>query len=417
MVSTSLESLFVDDLALIGRNLTSIQYLIRICNHQFQLNGLQININKSKILTKDEALKEAQNRFSRTLTQFETQEVYRYLGVVMNLKKGSSLAFLNQRKNIVSRFKSFKGQLLILAKESFDFIAVGADLFTSLALASTLYGIEVISVTKNICQQLDSIQAEFAAKLLKVNTTCAHAGLLKEMGWAPVSMIIAKRKLKYWNRLQNLPQESWASKAFHDCLSANSPSEGAWHSKYRDELQKIHDKWGIPFNTGNNESWKTVEKALEESFHKNIAAKLKEHREHSLKYLPEYPISKYRQGYINGSKEASVLTKFRLGHANLGNRDDPKILICPSCGKGPNNELHLAFECEAMSELRQETEMKAIYDEARDQLRYTNNDPRKLKSFLGNDFASDKTLLRRGNFLSKLRQKHLENLEAALTDD
>ena len=124
-----------------------------------------------------------------------------------------------------------------------------------------------------------------------------------------------------------------------------------------------------------------------------------------------YPVSKYRQSYINGSEEASIITKFRLGHANLGNRTNTPVLLCPSCSKGPNNELHLAFECEALSHLRQEPEMKAIMDEAKDQQRFAVNDPKKLKSFLGNDFASDKTLLKRGTFLKKLRQKHLENLK------
>ena len=52
--------------------------------------------------------------------------------------------------------------------------------------------------------------------------------------------------------------------------------------------------------------------------------------------------------------------------------------------------------------------MLAVTEDAKDQQRFGIRDDRKLKSFLGNDFASDKTLRERGNYLSILRQKHLE---------
>ena len=400
--------LFVDDLALIGRTLASILKLIRICKHQFSLNGLEINCNKSKILSKDEALEELEHRYSRTLSDFGLQEKYKYLGVTVNLTKRSSIVFLNQRSNIVARLKALKGQTLIMARESFDPVAVGAILFTSMALLSVLYGIEVITLTAENSSALDSIQSQFASQLLNVNNTCAHIGILKEMGWVPVTHLIMKRKLKYFCRLQSLPDESWAKKAWYDSMSANSPTSGAWNSKYRKDLQQIFDKCEFPFDLEDKTTWKVMEKEFESFSHRDIASKIKSHRSHSLRYLPEYPISKYRQSYINGSEEASIITKFRLGHANLGNRTNPPILICPNCGKGPNNELHLAFECEALDHLRQEPGMLAVTEEAKDQQRFGIRDDRKLKSFLGNDFASDKTLRERGNYLSILRQKHLE---------
>ena len=103
---------------------------------------------------------------------------------------------------------------------------------------------------------------------------------------------------------------------------------------------------------------------------------LKEHRSHSLKYLPEYPDKMGRQKYLGNSVYSSTLAKFRLGNANLGNKESPAILVCPCCQAGPNNELHLVLECKAMAHLKQD--MQHILDEAIDQQRFALTDYRKL---------------------------------------
>ena len=83
------------------------------------------------------------------------------------------------------------------------------------------------------------------------------------------------------------------------------------------------------------------------------------------------------------------------------------------CQAGPNNELHLVFECTAMSNLRNEPWMQSVLNEAKDKERIATSDNRKLQSFLGGDLASAKTLWNRGTFLSILRQNHLKLKEAS----
>lgn len=149
-----------------------------------------------------------------------------------------------------------------------------------------------------------------------------------------------------------------------------------------------------------------VKQAVDQHFKQKTAAILKEHRMHSLKYLPEYPDTMGRQKYLDHSVSSFTLAKFRLGDANLGNKESPPIRICPSCKAGPNNKRHLVFECPAMAHLKHD--MQHILDEATDQQRFANSDDRKLESFLGGDQAPVKILRVRGIFLDILRQKHLE---------
>ena len=304
-----------------------------------------------------------------------------------------------QRKTIVARLKSFAGSILRIAKDSFDPIQVGVALWQSTALESVLYGIQIISVTEEILKKMDSIQANFCADLMQVRRNSSHAALIREMGLKPVYSIVMQRKLLFWSRLNNMPEATWARKALDECFS------NAWTSKYQSEIQALLEKCPIdPFSKPN----KVIE-AISTFSHRTEIAKIKEQRDHSLKYFPNYPSGMGRQAYISYTEESSTISKFRLGNADLGNRDNPPILICPACNSGPNNELHLAFNCTAMDNLRQELWMKAVLDEAIGELNFDAEDPAKLGHFLGGDNCSLETLHNRGKFLNILLQKHLES--------
>ena len=67
-----------------------------------------------------------------------------------------------------------------MAKESHDPIEVGEALWKTVALESILYGIQIISVTKDIMSKLDSIQCRFAADLIGVGGSSSHVGLMRD---------------------------------------------------------------------------------------------------------------------------------------------------------------------------------------------------------------------------------------------
>ena len=223
-------------MVIIGRNRAEIEKVIKQCQSQFEHNGLEINFSKSKILTRQDIEKAPLTLTSRggvTIGELERKEIYKYLGVTIGMGKSPCDIFKFQRKTIVSRLRSYAGLILQMAKESFDPIEVGEAMWKSIALEAVLYGIQVISLNEQILTKLDSIQANFAADLLQVKRSCSHVGLLRELGWVPLSSLVAKRKLAFWTRLCSLKEENWARKALEDCMSARHPTSGAWHSKYR----------------------------------------------------------------------------------------------------------------------------------------------------------------------------------------
>ena len=82
-------------------------------------------------------------------------------------------------------------------------------------------------------------------------------------------------------------------------MSAQHPLSGAWRSTYRQEIQDIFIECKVGNVLKNNKSPKyNVTKAVDEYTKEKANATLKEHRSHSLKYLPEYPDQMGRQKYL-----------------------------------------------------------------------------------------------------------------------
>ena len=122
-----------------------------------------------------------------------------------------------------------------------------------------------------------------------------------------------------------MPDATWAKKALDEC------SSGAWTSKYKIEIQALLGKCHIDPSMRPSE----ITKAMSKFSQQTEISKIKTQRDHSLKYFPSYPSGMGRQEYINFSEESSTISKFRLGNADLGNRDSPPIIICPACNNGP----------------------------------------------------------------------------------
>ena len=401
--------LFMDDLVLVTRNNAYTKDLLRKCQYQFELNGLEINCSKSNIITKEQIENDGISLFTSSGDlhgDVKLKDKYKYLGVTMGLGRACDI-FNFQRSLILSRMKSYAGMVLSMAKESCAPVEVGEALWKSVALESVLYGIQVVSLTRKIMSELDSIQGRFAADLIGVSRSSSHIGILRELGWCSVSILVKKRKLLFWARLAGLKEDTWTSKALKECMSACYPHEGAWKSSFRQETQEIfiESKIGNVLKD-NRKPEANIRLAMDKLEKTTTINLLKEHRKRSLKYFPDYPDGMGRQKYLDRTDESSTLAKYRLGNAGLGNRNNPPVLICPGCLNGPNNELHLVFECQAMNHLRES--MAHILEEAPEQKKFRNNDPKKLQSFLGGDFAPAKILKKRGTFLSILSQKLME---------
>ena len=74
--------------------------------------------------------------------------------------------------------------------------------------------------------------------------------------------------------------------------------------------------------------------------------------------------------YVDDSEESTILAEFRSGYARLGNREayssarlqefsdeDGRIVWCPACDYGDNNEHHVIIDCQMLSKKRKEVKI------------------------------------------------------------
>ena len=202
--------MYVDDLILIGKNQQAIEEILLYVQYNLEGMDMAINCSKNNIM----ALKETPNDTGLTLKsskgkilgEMNRVKKYKYLGVRVSVGNAASI-FQTPRKEMISRLKSFASLILPMAKDSFDPVVVGTNLWKSIALPSVLYGIEIISVTQSIINEMDSIQGRFCASLIGVRITASHTAIRRELGLPSIESMIYKRKLLYWNRLRNLEDE------------------------------------------------------------------------------------------------------------------------------------------------------------------------------------------------------------------
>ena len=133
---------------------------------------------------------------------------------------------------------------------------------------------------------------------------------------------------------------------------------------------------------------------------------------HSLRGLPQYPVGAGLQKYLTIKGDYKTLAKFRLGDAGLGNRRSPKIEVCPLCHVGQNSESHLVFSCSSVQELRLLMDQSVQFKEFLGRTAMCKDNDDRLRLFLGGDLPDEDQLAKRSTFLSILKDKHNEGLEA-----
>ena len=215
----------------------------------------------------------------------------------------------------------------------------------NLALPTILNGCEFIPFCETRIIEVEKIQSQVAKFALGLSQSSPNICAQTELGWKPFRQLLYEKQLKFYFRVLYLSKERWVHQALQEHMS------GSWTSPYLANIYAIRSQLGIFDAPDILSSWKQLS---QEYFLRIING--------SLANLPHIqPLeSLQRMSYVCENKLSTVISEFRLGCENLGNKK-PRLgynrkLFCPVCPLIlPNSGQHLLFKCSSLSDLREKT--------------------------------------------------------------
>ena len=207
---------FADDLVLIGSSKKKLRKLIQITRKYFQEHKLTLSETKSKVITHDAATGEIVFEGEDIDEDLSLDQVisFKYLGVTLNCAPYSMFKSFNEQ--VRQRAQSYLYRVLSLVKTGPKQSDLAYSLWNQVALPSILYGTEVMPITKETLNVVESCQNTIGKFILQIPRSSANASCYVDAGLRPVWSLIAERTLQYAHRTMRKPQTSWAKIAMND---------------------------------------------------------------------------------------------------------------------------------------------------------------------------------------------------------
>ncbi len=296
-------------------------------------------------------------------TMNETTE-FKYLGQWVQVLKPRNEELAAK---MAGRAEQLKGQVLKLARESFNFAYVARNLWEKVAMPALLYGSEVTELSEDDLIQVEKVQREVARRVTGGLNSTSIQGMYGELDWKDMYTRVAEKRLNYLHRLVHHGPHWWCNTIFN-ALGGIHSTDG-WMTQVKTDLQYLQldiDKVARL----SREGWRSeVTKA--------VKSKRKTLYQAAIQSLPSLRFLKAKQEpkleqYLDGSIGARLLFQARTGQMEctgsrfekIGQtidqcaRTKPTQLTrpqCTFCGMREKDDVqHLLLECTFHEELRQD---------------------------------------------------------------
>ena len=390
--------LFADDIIILADNPEDLLSMKSILEQWCRDFRMKISAAKTSVITPDTDLEcLITDLISGEVDVIEHVSHYKYLGILQfSTPKRTSKS---KSDLMITRAKQFKSTILRTSMPYVDRIAACSSIWINVALPSILYGTEVIPVAESTISELESIQNSLGKSILGLPVSTANPVINIELGWKPIGLHIAKSKLGYFKRVSDSSFKG--SPLVKSCMIWNVASQTSLYMKNLNESLEIF------FPTGGSIESLTV-KAVHEHYEAVISAQVQ--LLPSLRLLP-IPRKWWKPApHLFGARWRTVITRFKVMNAGLGNRDayraadavadsGGRVKICPLCLNGDNNEVHLLIQCKRLNYCRTKILVHGgvSLDRVLAELRISSSDDAEcVRRFLGQSSHTCKELMERG---------------------
>jgi hypothetical protein len=206
------------------------------------------------------------------------------------------------------------------------------------------YGLQVTTGQKMVLVKLDIEQNKMARWICGTGRTASTTGVLGEMGWMPISKVVALRKLTLWARIMHMSIDRWPRRMYNELYRLDS----GWLK----EVRELMEQNGITWEDITHKEWKN---RIKKAFKRNWWKLWKENKDSSKK-LVYYGKTNYggREPYIDGTRNSKYFCMGRVGDEMMltGETKNERCKLCMSMIKETNIIQHILMKCKSVEEER-----------------------------------------------------------------
>lgn len=432
--------LFADDLVIITYSYDIMIELHKAFNLWAKDFEMEMSTEKSKVVSASGHVGDFWPVFGDMADPemyLEQQIQYRYLG--LNVFSGLQGIEKNKGQDLIKRASAYKGAVFSIANTSGDIVDVGIALWETIVVAALLYALEYVNVTDAVIKELDGIQATFAKNLIGVCTKSANVLAAVELGMKGFHHRIMERQLKFYWKLQDLPEDLLVKRAFMEHIV------GGWDSGYIRRMTAYEIKIGAVCGSPKDRLRK-----LDQWARRKVLDMMAEKK--SLQCL-RWPQQGWRkQKFICEDEEILTLVAFRVGYPEIGMNQPSlrevfglptevrciagdncenchekvagndrlcyhspftnhigRIVNCPSCDESKVDMVHVLIDCRSIEEFRLENYVRpnvSIYEYVQG-AGLNSSSVEKARRLLNDDMRTVGEYKDRGKLLLSLRKTWL----------
>jgi len=249
--------------------------------------------------------------------EIDEVNVYKYGGLLVGNGRTWEQHLITKLREAVWRVKKLKA---VVGEGENEAWLTNAG-WRAIVRPALLYGVEVVPYPSYWVNKLEVAQKKLARWVIGVDADSSSSGVLGEVGWGTIKVIIAKRKVMFWERIKEMERGRWPREALQHILEANYESD-LWRS-----VMDARDVLGL----------EGVVEGMSKSAVKSLACRVDEERwrlsvreDERLEIYPKVSLIGASE-YVGRSRVRATMAKFRLGA--VGMKWGVKVKnVCEKCG-------------------------------------------------------------------------------------
>ena len=190
---------YTDDVTMLADSYHDLAIKIKILEKYCEINGLKVNVTKSKIIIFHKGKLKRFPSFYFNGSPLEIVNEYHYLGVVFS---SSGLFITNLKKVTASTLAAIAVTQKIIAASKIDSYYTINRLFRSLCTSVLFYAITVWGL--RYFQEIDKVQLGFHKNLLSLPRSCPSYAVRLETGSLPQSWYILKNLFNWLDKIHKM---------------------------------------------------------------------------------------------------------------------------------------------------------------------------------------------------------------------